>query len=80
MLPYEVEVDDEEECAAAKNFRRVNEFESPGPIRSSASELSLCQTDVADDTKSDMDLSSSSDSDTMEDLSIVLKGYKFFSA
>ena len=80
MLPCVVEEDEKEQCAAAKNFSCVTEFEAPSPIRSSASELSLCQTDVADDTNSDTDISYSSDSDTMEDLSIVLKGYKFCSA
>jgi len=75
-----VEEDEEDECAATKDWSCVTEFESPDPMRSSISELSLCQTDVAEDTNSDTDNSYSSDSDTMEDLAIVLKGYTFCSA
>jgi hypothetical protein len=88
ILHCVVEEDEEEECATTKNWSCVTEFESPDPIRSSTSELSLCsnselslcQTDVAEDTNSDTDHSYSSDSDTMEDLAIVLKGYTFCSA
>jgi hypothetical protein len=80
ILHCVVEEDEEEECPAMKNWSCETEFESPDPSRSSTSELSLCLTDVAGDTNSDTDHSYSSDSDTMEDLAIVLEGYTFFSA